>query len=286
MVKKNNILITGSFGQLGTSIKNISDKYDYRYFFTNKDNLNINNFLKVESFLKKFEIDIIINCAAYTNVNMSAVEKKLAENVNIQAVDNLAKLCHENNVKLIHISTDYVFDGEKKTPYNETDLTNPINFYGLTKLRGENSLLSSQLKNSIIIRTSWLYSQFRENFVKKITKKLNQNENIHIVKEEIGSPTNATDLARAILEIIPKLKNEFVEIYHFSNGGFCSRQEFVTKIKELVGSNSKIILKESNNDVHRPKYSALDCTKIQKKFNIANYHWMESLEMHFKNYLN
>lgn len=289
MVKKS-ILITGANGQLGTCLKQISIDYDYKYFFKGKKDLDITNHLKLEEFLRKNKIDIIINCAAYTDVNNAENDKIISENINTYAVDNIAKLSYEFEIQLIHISTDYVFDGNKKTPYTENDITNPINYYGITKLAGEKNILKYKLKRSAIIRTSWLYSNSKHNFVSKILNSIKNNNKINVVEDEIGSPTSAYDLAKAIFKIIPQLKNTKTELYHFSNLGYCSRFQFAKKINESLKCSSVIYPKKKflNKEI-RPRFSALDSNKIMHSYNINIRTWNESLESHikkeFKNYL-
>ena len=230
MVNRKNILVTGSKGQLGSSIKEISTNHPYYFYFKDKSDLDITNFSLIENFLKDNNIDTLINCAAYTDVLNADKNKFFSEKVNHIGADNLAKLCYKFNIQLIHISTDYVFDGHNNYPYKESNSTNPLNYYGISKLKGEKKILSYNLKKSVIIRTSWLYSKFNNNFVSKILDNLDKNQEILVVEDEIGSPTNALDLAKIILEIIPKLSNSKTEIYHFSNLGLCSRFEFAKKI--------------------------------------------------------
>ena len=277
------VLVTGSSGQLGTAIKKLSKNYEYNFYFKTKEELDITNYSNFKIFLKNYEVQIIINCAAYTDVNLAEIEKKKSNQINNTAVGFLAKICSELRIRLIHLSTDYVFDGSKKTPYKESDKTNPINYYGLTKLNGEKNILKYQLENSVIIRTSWLYSEKQNNFVSNILKKIKKSEDIYITSEQYGSPTNAYDLAGFILYIIPRIKNKKTLIYHFSNEGFCSRLEFAQKINELVGGSSKIISKiiRKKNEI-RPKFSALDSGKIVKLFNFKNLSWSESLKNHLQ----
>ena len=215
--------------------------------------------------LKKNNIDTIINCAAYTDVTMAEQNMDCSNIVNNIAVGNIAKLCCELSIQLIHISTDYVFDGLSILPYNENNNTNPKNYYGKTKLEGENKILNQKLENSAIIRTSWLYSNLANNFVNKIIKILNYHKKIYVVEDEIGSPTNAHDLSKVIMDIIPKLSNSNTEIYHFSNLGFCSRYQFAIKINQLKNANCEIISKTDKfPNIKRPKFSALDSSKIIK----------------------
>tara|TARA_X000000368_G_scaffold416077_1_gene409182 strand:- start:1024 stop:1908 length:885 start_codon:yes stop_codon:yes gene_type:complete len=276
-----NILVTGATGQLGSMLKKTSKNYPYCFFFKNKKELDLTNFLKIEKFITKNKINVVINCAAYTDVNTAETNNKLANHVNNIAVDSLAKICSKNKIQLIHISTDYVFDGTFFKPYVESSKTNPLNFYGITKLKGEKKILEYDLNKSIIIRTSWLYSSHENNFVSKIIHKLNKAQDISVTCNEIGSPTNALDLANNILYIIPKLKNKKTEIYHFCNTGYCSRYDFAVKINEMINTKSKIIpQKKSNDRLKRPKFSALNNSKIKSDFNIKINSWEESLERH------
>ena len=285
MADKINILVTGSDGQLGNSIKRISNGFDiYNFHFTNKNELDITNNNLIQEYIEKNKINIIINCAAFTNVEEAEKKRELADLINHVSVDNLAKICSEQNIQLIHISTDFIFDGLKDYPYNEKDTPNPINIYGLTKLNGEKKMMSYNLDKSIIIRTSWLYSESKNNFVSKILNKINHQNYINVVENEIGSPTNVKDLAKVILSIIPKLKNDKTEIFHFSNIGFCSRYDFATEINKIVKGKSSIKSERvSESKVKRPKYSALDSKKIINKYDIKIDDWKYSLSDHLSN---
>ena len=283
MVKKKNILITGSKGQLGSAIKEISKDYLHIFFFKDKSEMDITNFSFVQNFLKKYKIDTVINCAAYTDVINAEKNKILSDNVNNIGVENLAKLCSKFNIQLIHISTDYVFDGYNNLPYEESNLTNPQNYYGISKLNGEKKVLSYDLKKSAIIRTSWLYSKLSNNFVSKVLNELKNRNEIFVVKDEIGSPTNALDLSRAILEIIPRLSNSKTEIYHFSNLGQCSRYELAKKIKEIIKSESIVsVSTQKFSKIKRPKFSVLNSSKIIENFKLSIKTWDISLEEHLK----
>lgn len=283
MVKKKNILITGSKGQLGSAIKEISKDYLHIFFFKDKSEMDITNFSFVQNFLKKYKIDTVINCAAYTDVINAEKNKILSDNVNNIGVENLAKLCSKFNIQLIHISTDYVFDGYNNLPYEESNLTNPQNYYGISKLNGEKKVLSYDLKKSAIVRTSWLYSKLSNNFVSKVLNELKNRNEIFVVKDEIGSPTNALDLSRAILEIIPRLSNSKTEIYHFSNLGQCSRYELAKKIKEIIKSESIVsVSTQKFSKIKRPKFSVLNSSKIIENFKLSIKTWDISLEEHLK----
>ena len=275
----NNILITGSEGQLGSSIKEVSTEYNHNLKYVNSSQLDITNFDEVNNYLSLNKFDFIINCAAFTDVNESEINFEIAKKINGNSLDNLAKNCLKNKLGLIHISTDYVFDGNKNTPYMEDDVTKPINMYGESKLIGENKILSYNLSNSIIIRTSWLYSKYQNNFVAKIIKKILSGVNFSVVDDEIGSPTNARDLAKTILEIIPNLKNKKTQIYHYSNIGECSRYELACKINSLIKGSSKIKPVSSQiNIANRPKYSALSSQKLIDTFGIKINSWDSSLK--------
>tara|TARA_Y100000766_G_C18917304_1_gene613013 strand:- start:15132 stop:15989 length:858 start_codon:yes stop_codon:yes gene_type:complete len=279
LVNKKNILITGSNGQLGSCLKKISDNYNYSYFFKKKKELDITNSLVFEKFLTDKNINTIINCAAYTDVNGAEINKELSDKINNQAIEYIAKLCSELDIQLIHISTDYVFDGNNDTPYQENDITNPLNNYGKSKLMGEQKILDYNLPGSIIIRTSWLYSKSKNNFVSKILKKISSGMNISVAVNEIGSPTNAVDLAKTILNILPRLNNKKTEVFHYSNLGECSRFEFACEINKLVNGNAVISPVISLNDnIKRPNYSALSSQKLIDYFGIKINNWDTSLK--------
>ncbi|SNR75757.1 dTDP-4-dehydrorhamnose reductase [Lutibacter flavus] len=277
-----NILVTGSNGQLGNAIKELENEYSsYHLIFTDKKELDISKFDEVQEFVLKNKIQVIINCAAYTNVDKAEDELDLANEINYLAVENLGFVAKKNGIKLIHISTDYVFDGSSEIPYVENDKTNPKNNYGFTKLKGEEALIAINPENSIIIRTSWLYSLYGHNFVKTMLKLFKEKEVISVVSDQIGSPTNADDLAKVILQIIPAIKNKGIEIYHFANEGKCSWFEFAQEILKNSDANCKIApisSKEFKSKALRPKYSLLNTEKIKKTFKIEILNWKESLK--------
>ena len=281
MVKKN-LLITGSEGQLGQSIKKLSINFsDYNFIFKNKYQLDISNFSLLKNEIKENKIDTIINCAAFTDVDQAEKNKKIANLINNLSVENLANICRTENVQLIHISTDYVFDGKKKYPYVEDDITNPVNFYGFSKLEGEKRILENKLKNSAIIRTSWLYSDKKNNFVRKILNKINNNQELAVVCDEVGSPTNSYDLGLFILNIIPLINSNQTEIYHFSNRGYCSRYELAKEILKISGESMNILSTYSSSlKINRPEFSALDLSKIKKEFDYEPTDWRDSLNIY------
>jgi dTDP-4-dehydrorhamnose reductase len=275
-----NVLVTGGNGQLGSEIKDLASHSTDTFFFTNSTILDITEHKKVASFCLENKINIIINCAAYTAVDKAETEKELAEAINYQGVKNLAKIAKENSIKLIHISTDYVFDGKNKKPYNEDDITHPIGIYGKTKLAGEHAIIECNLKNSIIIRTSWLYSFYGNNFVRTMAKLGAQKKELNVIFDQIGTPTYAKDLAQAILTILPKIQNDSLEIYHYSNDGVCSWFDFATEIMQKLKLDcviKPIETKDYPTLVTRPEYSVLNKDKIQKKFGIKIPNWKESL---------
>ena len=284
MVNNYKIILTGASGQLGRTFLKISNKYpNHLFHFFPKGDLDITNFQLVENVIKNIKPNIIINCAAYTDVNSSEKNKKIANLINNISVENLAKLCYKYEIRLIHFSTDYVFDGNTDSPYHETDKVNPINFYGYTKLMGENSILKLNLKDSFIIRTSWLFSEYKTNFVKKIIDKANLGIDIRVKENEFGSPTYALDLARITMYLIQNIKNEGAEIFNISNVGICSRYEFAKKILELTNHNKKIYkFYDDNSDIKRPIFSALSTKKISKLLNFKINKWEDGLKLMIK----
>ena len=278
----NNILVTGAGGQLGFELKRLERNYpNYNIFFTDKSELDITNYASVKKFLKKNKINFIINCAAYTQVEKAEFEAELANKINHLAVANIAHLAKQENIKLVHISTDYVFDGNTKKPYLESDETNPLSVYGKTKLDGELAIKKINPKNSIVIRTSWLYSKSGKNFYSTMIRLSRVNDHINVVSDQKGSPTNAKDLATTILKILPKIDNSSVEIYHYSNDGACSWYDFAKKIFE--SNRIDVILKavksaDYSDRVNRPIYSVLNTSLIKNKFDIKIPNWEDSLE--------
>ena len=279
-----NILITGSKGQLGTELSDILTKIDkIKAFETDIDTLDISNQSEIEKFIKSNSINLIVNCAAYTAVDKAENEQDKAFLINSKAATFLAIAAKNNNCNYISVSTDYVFNGKAHKPYTEANETNPVSVYGKSKLDGENKILNV-LPESIIIRTSWLYSIYGNNFVKTISKIAKQNNEIKVVSDQIGTPTNAKNLAEAISEIISTLKNNpnnsYGGIYHYSNEGVCSWYDFAKAIVGFNNLKTKVIPVNSNQFptiAKRPYYSVLDKKKIKDVFSIEIPHWQESL---------
>lgn len=282
-----NILITGSNGQLGTAFKDAVPllSSNNKYIFTDYDEFNIcGSEEEITKFLTENKIDIIINCAAYTNVNLAQIEKDKCKILNQEAPSNLAIICKKLNIYFIHISTDYVFDGKTYKPLTEVDNTNPINYYGYTKRMGEIGIISSYCRY-MIFRTSWLYyNGFETNFPSKI---LNNKTLANVVFDQIGSPTFALDLSNAILDIIENNKFESEQgwkndgIYHYSNEGVCSWYDFAKEINPNI--EIKPIITPNNLDVKRPYFSVLDKSKFKNVFNKEIPYWKDSLRNYLKN---
>jgi len=278
----NNILVTGGNGQLGSELKEIAPNYqDYNFLFTDVKDLDITNHTDVAAFVEKNDITVIINCAAYTAVDKAEEQEDLANAINHLAVANFAQIAKDKNIRLIHISTDYVFDGSNHKPYVETDIPNPQSVYGKTKLEGELAMQQINPANSIIIRTSWVYSKFGNNFVKTMLRLAETRDEISVVVDQIGTPTNAADLAEAILNILPQVSNETLELFHYSNEGVCSWYDFAKAIFEIKRIDIKIVNvqnKEYPTISKRPSFSVLNKTKIKNKFKISIKNWVEALQ--------
>ena len=278
------VLITGCKGQLGSEIQRISGKFpEISFIFTDLEELNITRPRDIRSFLDSMPVKFLVNCAGYTAVDLAEDEREMAELLNADATGYLAKISAERGIQLIHISTDYVFDGEKKHPYLEDDPVNPQTVYGKSKLRGEEAL--QQSGKGIIIRTSWLYSTFGNNFVKTILRLSGEKERLNVVFDQTGCPTYARDLASAILGMIrieiEQENSPRYDIYHYSNQGMCSWYEFATSIIDIAGSECKIIPVESKDYVtkaKRPRYSVMSKKKILGEYDLHIPHWKDSLK--------
>ncbi|MCX6230930.1 MAG: dTDP-4-dehydrorhamnose reductase [Bacteroidetes bacterium] len=276
------ILVTGSNGQLGNEIKVLAEAYpQYNFIYTDIDDLNITDYQQIDHFFTIHNIQYVINCAAYTAVDKAEQETDLARYINANAVKYLSQIAKKYHAYMIHISTDYVFDGKNYKPYTENDPICPTSAYGKTKAEGENEL-KIHAEKGIIIRTSWLYSSFGHNFVKTILKYGKERGNLNVVFDQIGSPTYARDLAKVVLEIIPQLANQnTIETYHFSNEGVSSWYDFAKVIVELKNIECDIHPIRTEDyplPAPRPHYSVLDKAKIKKDFNIEIPYWKDSLK--------
>jgi len=278
------ILVTGKNGQLGKSIHKrvTNNEHTDEFVFVGREELNLSNGNNIARYFEGNTFDIIINCAAYTAVDKAEEEAVLANQINHLAVKQLAQIAKIQQAKLIHISTDYVFDGESDKPYIETDETNPINAYGRTKLAGEKALQEIMSTDAIIIRTSWVYSEFGNNFVKTMLRLGKERSELNIVSDQIGSPTYATDLAEVILNIINNKdyqeNNQPTEIYHYSNEGGISWYDFAKKILKIAKIDCKvnpITTEQYPTLAIRPRNTLMNKTKIAKIFSIKTRDWKD-----------
>lgn len=276
------ILVTGANGQLGNELKILAPDFPYcQFLFVTKEELDIADFNAPIKYFAGHSIDYCINCAAYTAVDKAESEKEMAYSINVDAVAILAEICKKYNTQLIHISTDYVFDGTSTLPYKETDKTCPVSIYGKSKLQGEEQAIK-HCPSSIIIRTSWLYSPFKHNFVKTMLRLMKEKESINVVNDQYGCPTYAADLALAIMQIINSDKSkENPGIYNYTNAGITTWYEFSVAIKKLTGSNctiNPITTAAYPTAAKRPGYSVLNTTKIKETFAVTIPGWEESLQ--------
>ncbi|MDU1891645.1 MAG: dTDP-4-dehydrorhamnose reductase [Dysgonomonas sp.] len=290
LVQKN-ILITGANGQLGNEIRRASVNHEknFRFFFTDVAELDITSPEAIDSYLKENNINYIINCAAYTAVDKAEEDVELCYKINKDAAINLGIAATNSNAKVIHISTDYVYDGYKTEPYIETDSTNPQSVYGKSKWEGENGLMEA-CPESIIIRTSWLYSIFGNNFVKTMIKYGKERDSLNVVADQKGTPTNAADLAHALIKILDFSEaNRFESgIYHYSNEGVTTWYDFTLEIHKDAGIEcvvNPIKTSEYPTKATRPQYSVLDKAKIKSTFQLIIPNWEESLNICVKELL-
>jgi len=280
--KKMNILITGGNGQLGNEMRKISTRsVSDSYFFTDVTELDITKSDDIRQMMKEKQISVVVNCAAYTNVDKAEDNEELADLLNHKAAENLAVACKEQDALLIHISTDYVFGGLKNTPISENEPVNPLAVYGKTKLDGEKAVINSGCRY-LIFRTAWLYSSFGNNFVKTMLKLTREKDKLSVVFDQVGSPTYAGDLASVIFKAIEeRLYNQHQGIYHFTDEGVCSWYDFTVEIAELSGQKCDVQPCHSNefpSKVKRPSFSVLDKTKVKKDFGVIIPHWKVSLK--------
>lgn len=275
-----NILITGANGQLGNEMRVLSEENkEYTYFFTDVAELDICNEQAVMDFVKANHIQVIVNCAAYTAVDKAEENIEFCTKLNADAVGYLAKAAEANQAEFIQISTDYVFDGTAHTPYRETEPTCPNSVYGSTKLAGEQNALTL-CSRAMVIRTAWLYSTFGNNFVKTMIRLGKERDSLGVIFDQIGTPTYARDLARAIYAAIRQ--GVTPGVYHFSNEGVCSWYDFTKAIHRLAGIKdckvNPLHTEEYPTPAKRPHYSVLDKTKIKNTYHIEIPYWMDSLQ--------
>ncbi len=280
------ILVTGAFGQMGREIKYLSDKYpEFEYIFTDIDQLDITNSTSLECYFKENKINYVINCAAYTAVDKAESEPDIAALINTEAVLNLVRMCNKYKSTLFQFSTDYVFNSSHFSPYLEDHIRNPLSVYGNTKLNAENIILD-KLNTGVILRISWLYSSFGNNFVKTMLKLGAEKPQLSIVSDQIGSPSYARDVVKGLFIIIDQMEKGIYqplkpEIFHYSGEGFCSWYDFAKEIMKLSKIKCKINDIESKDyptAAKRPTYSVLNKLKIKETFGINIPHWKESLK--------
>lgn len=279
---KTTILVTGANGQLGSELRQLSLKYPtYNFLFTSKEELAIENTDSLHKFFEKQQINYCINCAAYTAVDKAETETEKAFLINADAAGFLASTCSDHQTKLIHISTDYVYDGTSKQALKEEDAVAPLNVYGWSKLKGEELVLNHN-SSALIIRTSWVYSVYGNNFVKTMLRLFKEKESISVVNDQYGCPTYAADLAQIIMHFIEGMENnnQYNGIVNYSNSGVTTWFDFAMAIKEFVNSSCNIFpvpASQYPTPAKRPQYSVLDTSKIKKMLNIDIPSWKESL---------
>jgi dTDP-4-dehydrorhamnose reductase len=273
------ILVTGANGQLGKELQVLHAHYpQFRFVFASREDLKLHHFGLVENYFIGLQPDYCINCAAYTAVDKAESEPDVAMLVNGEAVGHLAAVCKKFGTRLIHISTDYVFDGESETPHREEDPTGPVSVYGRSKLWGE-ELCRKENHEAIIIRTAWVYSEFGHNFVKTMMRLMKERAELNVVNDQVGAPTYARDLAEAIMQILVSGKWE-PGTYHYSNKGKISWYDFATEIKRLTASGcvvQPIPTAAYPTPARRPHFSLLDTGKISKTYGVSIPEWQESL---------
>jgi len=283
---KMRILITGANGQLGQEFKNNLSNSNHKFYFTNVNELDITKKKEILDYVTIYKIELIINCAAYTNVDDAEINKRQAIKVNLDAVKNLIEICEEKKLKMIHFSTDYVYNSDNLNPINEDSNINPINYYGISKREGE-KIIEKSSSDSIIIRTSWLYSMYGNNFVKNMIQKGENGDKIYVINDQFGCPTYSKDLVDCTLNIVDSNKFNKHKVYNFSNEGFTNWFEFTKKIFELKKITCDILPVDSNSyktTASRPKFSITDKSRIKDIFNLKIRSWDDALEEFIVNY--
>lgn len=284
------VLVTGAKGQLGSSIASLKGEYgQYKFIFTDREELDLSDADGITAYFDSTNIDVIINCAAYTAVDQAETDYDLADSLNHQAVATMAAIAKKTGITFIHVSTDYVFNGKGFRPYLESDLTDPQSVYGSTKLKGELAFTKANPKGCII-RTSWVYSEYGNNFVKTMLRLGKERDELGVIFDQVGTPTYAKDLAKAIMEMISSEQNRGIlesdnpehKIYHFSNEGVCSWYDFAKTIFELSGVDclvNPIETKQYPTPAARPHYSVMNKSKIKQNFNMSIPYWKNSLQV-------
>lgn len=276
------VLVTGKTGQLGQSINKIAANYpNFDFTFVGRDELDLSESSSIERFFNNKSFDAIVNCAAYTAVDKAETETELADQINHLAVGQMAAIAKQQNAYFIHLSTDYVFDGTNSKPYQEIDTTNPINVYGLTKLKGEQAVRLINPRG-VIIRTAWVYSEFGNNFVKTMLRLGKERDSLNVIADQVGTPTYATDLARVIMKIVLTEVDRKIQLetYHYSNDGVCSWYDFAKTIFELADITCKVNPIETKDypaPARRPHYSILNKNKINLDYCLTRFFWKDSL---------
>jgi dTDP-4-dehydrorhamnose reductase len=275
-----NVLVTGAEGQLGSSLKKIAGNFpQYNFIYTDKDNLDICNEQELKTFFENNSLYCVLHFAAYTAVDKAEEEESLAEKINSEASLNIAKICAKHKARLVYISTDYVFEGKDCKPHSPQESTNPLSVYGKTKLKGEENCLKNN-PLTFVIRTSWLYSEFKSNFVKTMINLSQTKEELNVIYDQIGSPTYARDLAEFSIRAIEHINTN--RILHFSNQGVCSWYDFARKAIELWGEKqiriNPILTSQYHTKATRPKFSVFDKSESEKLLDIKIPHWEESLK--------
>tara|TARA_X000000950_G_scaffold284303_1_gene387113 strand:+ start:363 stop:1229 length:867 start_codon:yes stop_codon:yes gene_type:complete len=279
------ILVLGGNGQLGRCLRDHLDNTTYEVIYTSREQINITNFEETKNKVVGIAPHLIINTAAYTAVDKAEENAEIANLVNNLAVNNIAQICSSLDIWLVHVSTDYVFDGLSEIPYKENDITNPQGVYGMTKLKGELAIQNSSCKHTII-RTSWVFSEYGNNFVKTMLRLGEDRDELRIVEDQFGSPTYAQDIARSIVEIVPQLNLQNTSgLYHYCGDRSCSWYTFATKIFEQAKAHnlrtpSVINPIETNaysTNAKRPSFSVLDCSKIESEFGVRVSDWYGGL---------